>query len=645
MSCQHVTNLAANAIRSFGVMSISLLLNTPFAVAQQPATFDVTTHHYDPFRTGWNSKEVELTPSNIRSGSFGLIRPPIALDEQVDAQPLIVTNVTISGKPREVVYVATENNTIYAIDASTGDIFQKRSLGIPVSKALVGCGNNGAVVGITGTPVIDRASDTIYVVTFSGDRGQPIYHIHALDLASLQDKIPSRVIAASAKLSDGSSYDFNAQFSRQRAALVFANGNIYAAFGSFCDHHDDKTRGWILGWRADTLQPLDNGDITDHRASTVNNYYLSSIWMSGSGPAVDESGNLYFITGNSRPDNDQSPPSIDPKLNLQESIVKMDAKLGGVLDYFTPSDLRVLDKGDLDFGSGGILLIPGGREPAPQHLVAAAGKSGEMFLLDRDKLGKFDPNGNKHILAATNIGGRCWCAQSYYFGADNVGRIVSSGGNTLSAWKILPKQANKLVKDWDAKDSLGSGVFQKGFFTSVSSNGTERNSAVVWAVQRPSTQPPTLALWAFDAMDGSTVLAGVPAGRWPNTGGAANAVPVVANGRVYVASYKELRIFGRGGTLVASEVASDASRVEEAERPNLDLYGTVVGVEGSTLWLRTSSQMVRVDIAQATANHETVTLTPGNAVLVKTTSTATGSVKADAIEYAPDSPALWPAEK
>ena len=183
---------------------------------------DVLTHHYDNFRTGWNAKETELTPAEIRAGSFGLLLPPIVLDEQVDAQPLIATNVSIDGRQRDIVYIATENNTVYAIDASNGSIVKKQNLGqaVPVGKGkAIQCDNNAPVVGVTGTPVIDRTTNTLYVISLTQEVGQPNYRIHALDLVTLADKFPSKVISASAKVTDNSLYYFNAGYSRQRSAL------------------------------------------------------------------------------------------------------------------------------------------------------------------------------------------------------------------------------------------------------------------------------------------------------------------------------------------------------------------------------------------------------------------------------------------
>ena len=333
---------------------------------------------------------------------------------------------------------------------------------------------------------------------------------------------------------------------------------------------------------------------------------------------------------------------MDPAINLQESVIRFGACLGQPLDYFTPSNVQTLDGADNDFGSGGIMLLPGQYGKMNQFLAVAAGKSGTMFLFNRNNLGHHNPAGNAQVLSAVDVG-RCWCAESFFVGADNVARVVSSGGDTLTAWKVQPDQPNELAKDWDANMTLGSDVFQKGFFTSVSSDSAKQDTAIVWAIQRPTTKNlPILSLWAFDAKDGTSIVKGIPAGNWPNTGGGANTVPVVANGRVYVASNKALTIFGLGAA-----VAAQTSMPAEQENLHLGggpLFGTVVEVDGSTLWLRTETRMVRVDIAGATANQKVVTLAPGRAVMVNTSGESGGVYQADTIEYAPDSPSMWPKE-
>ena len=238
-----------------------------------------------------------------RTGSFGQLKAAI-LDEQVDAQPLVVSGLTIAGQTHDVVFVVTENNTVYAIDALTGSILQQRNLGPPVSAGAGGaidCGNNSSKIGVTSTPVIDRGADALYLIAFTLDNNQPVYRLHALDLVTLADKVAPQVVSASVALADGSTYAFNAKVSRQRAALALSNDNkvIYGAFASFCDHDSNLTRGWIIGWDAQTLTPIAPA-VTDHRAGTATHYYLTSIWMSGYGPSVDSDGNVYFITGNSR---------------------------------------------------------------------------------------------------------------------------------------------------------------------------------------------------------------------------------------------------------------------------------------------------------------------------------------------------------
>ncbi len=208
----------------------------------------ITTHHYDNLRTGWNNHETTLTPANVASSSFGLLQS-IALDAQVDAQPLVVPNEQITAGnyqgQHDAVYVATEGNTIYAIDTNTGTVLLNPNFGAAVPTPL-GCATN-SVVGIDGTPVIDVASNTMYVIIYTSGSDGPVYTLHALDLGSLTDVLTPVVVTASHTLTDGTTYQFNATYQRQRPALLLANGNVYAAFGSFCDLAPNLSRGWLLG--------------------------------------------------------------------------------------------------------------------------------------------------------------------------------------------------------------------------------------------------------------------------------------------------------------------------------------------------------------------------------------------------------------
>ena len=171
---------------------------------------------------------------------------------------------------------------------------------MPQSVLPAQCNNNSAVVGINSTPVIDPVSSTLYVMVYTYANKTPSYQLHALNLTTLQDKVTPAVVSASAKLSTGTTYKFNPAASRQRSGLVLAaNGNIYAAFASFCDASANLSRGWLLGWQAGTLTPLPANHLDDQLAQSPDSFFLSSIWMAGFGVATDSSSNLYFATGNS----------------------------------------------------------------------------------------------------------------------------------------------------------------------------------------------------------------------------------------------------------------------------------------------------------------------------------------------------------
>ncbi len=496
----------------------------------------ITTYHYDNLRTGWNQAEHELTYEKVQSAHFGLIQN-VALDDQVDTQPLVVPHVDIPTGPspgvHDVVYVVTEGDSVYAIDASSGEILLHAKFGNPVPTPL-GCNNNGPNVGINGTPVIDREAHTMYVIVYSLQGGNPEYRIHALDLSSLTDKMPPVVVSASHKLSNNSNFQFNARFQRQRPALLLSKGNVYAGFGSFCDFSANVSRGWLLGWTAGTLTPLAANQLNDTQATSPDSFFLSSVWMSGYGPAADPDGNIYFVTGNS----DYSGTTYDGSTNIQESVVKLAPDLSKVLDIFTPSNQGNLDQGDTDFGSGGAMLVPA-QEGSTPHLVAAAGKDGRMFILDRNSLGGYTPGGPDKVVAQANIGG-CWCGESYFHH-----KIVSSGGSNAILWKIKTSPGVSLQNE--ATSAGIGGAQDPGFLTSVSSE--DEHHPIIWAVSRPdNSSPADISLFAFkgEPSGGGTLdtLFQGPAGNWPNTGGNSNLVPVVVNGKVYVASYKQLRIFG-----------------------------------------------------------------------------------------------------
>lgn len=531
MSCAH------RLLTSF-VVSISVI----FSITPASAQVSVWTYHYDNNRTGWNQQETTLTPANVNGSSFGLLHN-VALDDQADGQPLLVPGVNITsgshqGK-HDAVYVATENNTVYAIDAESGEVLLSPNFGSPVHMPL-GCNNNGPNVGVNSTPVIDLSSNTLYAIFYIRVNTSPAYYIHALDLGSLTDKVAPVLVTASHTLTNGQAFTFDATYQRQRPALLLADGNVYAGFGSFCDYYAGNSRGWLLGWSTNSLTPLPANQMLDTQSSSPDNFFLSSIWMSGYGPAVDDSGNILFVTGNS----DYSGTTYDGVSNIQESVVKVSSDLTTVLDLFTPKNQAKLDQGDSDFGSGGVLILPDQPGSTP-HLAVAAGKVGAMFLMNEDHLGGYSTVQN-NVLGAYGIGS-CWCGQSYFVDPqDGIGRVVSSGGNDVLVWKVNTSPKPSLT---NVSKSPGiPGGQNPGFFTSISSSGT--SNAIIWAISHPPNSSNTSPVFLYalnpDSLNGTTMtqLFRSEAGNWPNVTGNSNLVPVVANGEVFVASNKQLRIFG-----------------------------------------------------------------------------------------------------
>ena len=574
----------------------------------------VTTYHYDTYRTGWNQNESVLTPANVGTTTFGVLQN-VKLDDQVDAQPLVMPGVQITaGSYRgthDVVYVATENNTVYAIDVHTGTVLLNPNFGTPVSAPL-GCNNNGPNVGINSTPVIDASSNTLYVMVYTQDVNGPAYRLHALDLGSLTDKVTPQVVTASNTLTDGTTFSFNAKYQRQRPALLLANGSIYAGFGSFCDFSANQSRGWLLGWTAGTLAPFPSNRLNDQQATSPHEFFLSSIWMSGYGPASDDAGNILFVTGNS----DYSGTTYDGSTNIQESVVKVSSTLTSVQGLFTPDNQSSLDESDNDFGSGGVLVLPD-QPGATPHLAVAAGKDGNMYFMNEDDLGGYSPTQN-NVLNTYSVGG-CWCGQSYYVDpTDGLGRVVSSGGSTVEVWKVQTSPTVALTNVTSA--GINGGVQDPGFFTSISSNGTA--NPIIWVLSRPTTNKngAPISLYAFNPESGGstmTQLFQATAGAWPNTGGNANLVPVVANGLVFVASNQQLQIFGLTGSVVATATVLSSSVNPSVSGKSVLFNATVspqsgTGVPtGKVTFYNGTTALATVKLTSGSAKYSTSKLPPG----------------------------------
>jgi len=322
------------------------------------AQVDVLTQHNDSGRTGANLHETILTPSNVNGKQFGMLFKRV-VDDQVYSQPLVVSNVKISGGSHDVVYVTTVNNSVYAFDANDSSATRPLwhvNFGTPASVHDwdFGCTDINGNMGIIGTPVINAEKTTLYVVSLTKVGSGFVQRLHALDVATGADLPHSSVIIQAP--------GFDPLMQNQRPALFLAAGNVYIGYSSHCDK--GPYHGFLLGYDATSLQQVGVFNTSPGGEG-------ASIWQSGQAPAVDGEGNIYFVTGNG---------SWDGTTQFSESFIKLDPRMK-MLDWFTPTNHLQLDKEDNDLDSSGATLIPG------KHLVAGGGKEGVFYLIDIDHVG------------------------------------------------------------------------------------------------------------------------------------------------------------------------------------------------------------------------------------------------------------------
>jgi hypothetical protein len=623
------------------------LLSLALANAASAKKFDITTYHYDNFRTGWNSQEKTLTPANVGGAQFQLLETT-PLDDQVDAQPLILSHQPIQGQGvHDVVYVVTDNNSVYAIDANSGAVLLQTNLGPPVPRSTLPgqCPNGGPNLGINSTPVVDPTTHTVYLIAYTYVNSTPNWYVHALDPSSLADTVTPVLVTAESQLTDGTTYMFNPHESRNRAALLLANGNLYAGFASFCDFDANLSRGWVLGWQEGTLVPLAANELTNQNAASGTNFFLSTVWMSGYGLAASTTGDVYFITGNSDPDGN----AYNPPYNIEESVVQMSSDLTTIKHLYTPTNAetgwRHLDMIDGDFGSGGFMILPP-QKGQPSNLGVATGKAGVMYMLNSDDVSNGQSGGGREYSSVTP--GPCWCGPSYYKGSDETGRVVSSSNYTVDVWKVNAKGKRPNFELDNSPGQVEDTVVFPGFFTSVSSNGTKPATTVIWAVGRPTDlEQEVLKLHAYDPEQGKQIFV-ADAGYWTNSHSDSNTVPVVANGKVYVATVQQLAIFGLAqvgqapAKLIPPKIVDDRAPLAPGEH---EIRGMVRNISGSTLIIETKhGRMITVDCRAAAADYKLAPPSVGHGVYVR--GTFAGKVlKAKIVGHAPDHPLQWPSDR
>ena len=506
-----------------------------------PQGVSVLTQHNDNTRAGLNDNETALTTSNVNVQQFGQVFA-VAVDDQIYAQPLVVGKAAIGEGVHNVVYVATVNNTVYAFDGDDGRIFWQKNytasgMRPPRNTDMTGaCGGNyrdfSGNMGIVGTPVIDAASGTMYFVARSMSGTTFVQHLHAVDILTGSERAGSPVQIAATYSGTGFGsvsgvLTFNAQRQNQRQGLTLVNGTVYVSFSSHCDW--GPYHGWILGYDVGSLQQTVTYNVTPDGSA-------AGMWESGQGMAADSDGNLYVVTGNGTVGTSGNPANVR---NRGESALKLQ-RSGSALEvasFFTPNNFAFLDQFDLDYGSMGALLIPN------SNYFLTGAKDGNLYLLNKDDMGGYSASAN-NVQQTVYLGSsaRLRAQTAYYKGSTQEFVYVWSENTPLYA---LPfNRTSSTLESQAATVFLGGGpTGESGAVLSVSSNGSQDGTGIVWASyaftgDANHTVSPGI-LRAFDAADITKEL-------WNNRQNAGRDLagtyakfssPTIANGHVYLATF------------------------------------------------------------------------------------------------------------
>jgi hypothetical protein len=528
----------SNSVGTVTSVSASLTVTAPVS-GTPPAngsTADVITYHYDNLRTGENTHETTLTHANVNSSTFGLLGA-IPVDGHVDAQPLYLSDVAIAGQgTRNVLYVVTEHDSVYAFDAdsvsgtSATTLWHSSMLAAgETSSDDRNCGQVSPEIGITSTPVIDRTRNAIYVVAVSKTSGgNYIHRFHALNLTTGKELFGGpATIAATFPGSGANSSNGNVVFDpsqyNERPGLLQIGSTIFTTWGSHCDA--GPYTSWVMAYSADTL----------HQTGVINlvpNGNEGGIWMAGAAPGADASGNIYFIIGNGDFGTTLDSNGFPVNKNCGNCFAKISSTTPLTLrDYFTPFNTVHESSADTDFGSGGPLLLPDVTDSHGQtrHLAVGAGKDSIIYVVDRDNMGKFNAStDNIYQQISGAITGGVWSKPSYFNGVVYYGSV----GDSIKAFPIT---GGKLATSASSKSSHTFGY--PGATPVISANGT--TNGIVWVVENGGG-----VLHAYDAGNLATELYNSTQSSNAQFSGNKFITPIVINGRVYVGTQTSVVVFG-----------------------------------------------------------------------------------------------------
>ena len=501
------------------------------------STVDVITYHYDNGRSGENLNETALAPANVNSTQFGK-KGEFAVDGKVDAQPLYLSQVTINGQKKNVLYVATEHGSVYAFDADSISgttstfLWKTTTLGSgETTSDNRGCGQVSPEIGITATPVIDRGRNAIYVVAMSkNSSGSYFQRLHALNLSTGAELFsgPQTITATYPGTGDNSSGGnviFDPKQYKERPGLLQINGTIYTTWSSHCDIRPYTS--WVMAFSADTLAQTSVLNL-------VPNGSDGGIWMAGTAPAADPAGNLFFILGNGDFDTTLNASGFPANGNCGNCFVKLSTSSGLKLaDYFTPHNTVAESNADTDFGSGGGILLldvmdSGG---VTRHLSVGAGKDSIIYVVDRDSMGKFNASTDQiYQEISGQLGGGVFSMPAFFNNTVYYGAV----GDAL---KAFPVTTARLAAAPSSQSTHHFGY--PGTTPSVSANGT--TNGVVWAIENTGA-----ILFAYDATDLTKELynSNQAANNRDHFSGNKFITPMVVNGKVYVGTPTSVAVFG-----------------------------------------------------------------------------------------------------
>jgi hypothetical protein len=536
-----VTNTAGSATSNTVTLSVS--------TTSMAAGTDIVTFHNDVARTGLNPTETTLTQANVNMHTFGLLRN-LAVDGNVDAEPLYLSGLMVNGAAHNVVFVETENESVYAFDSDTGATLWQDTVAnlLPAGETVSdnrGCGQVTPTIGITATPVIDRhagPNGTIFLVGMSKD-GQGNYHqrLHALDVTTGAELLngPTEITATYPGTGLGNNngtMTFAPGNYKERAALLLLNGQIYLTFASHCDV--PPYQAWVMAYSESSLHQTTVLNLTANGGDTGPNgkYGSGSVWQSGGGPAADPQGNIYIAVANGAFETTLDGNGFPNQQDFGNAFVKLSlsgSKLS-VADYFTMTGTLNEDDNDQDLGSGGPLVLPdlSNGSGTTEHLAIAAGKDGAIYVADRTNMGKFNATADniyQELLHATPEG--VWAVPAYF----NQTVYYCDQASTLKAFAINNAKLS------GPSSSTATSFEYPGALPSVSANGT--SNGIVWAIENSGVA----VLRAYPANDLTTELydSNQAAGSADHPGlGNKFITPAIADGKVFVATQKSVAVYG-----------------------------------------------------------------------------------------------------